>query len=350
MNVLAMLMMNPSQVVAHLTPIARLSQVEKLHIVRPTRVRFPADNIVWHDAGPHGRLSTLLRMHRTADRVLATEPIDYVVAINPVPYGLMAWRLAKRWRKPISISLIGNDYYDHCHAWYGPLLRGVLRRCDAVTGTGQKMVESFRAWGVPQQAARVLPHSLDLARFQPRTPLAARPYDAVCCGKLIHRKRVDLVIRAFAQVLESHPQAKLAIVGDGPLRADLESLASALGARSQIDFVGEQPRVERFYDQARVFLLTSDMEGLPYAMLEAMSCGCVPICTRCGTIEDVLVDGTNGFLVERDDWQSVARRTSELLADRSHLEALSQAALAEREHLDWDSAERVWQAAFEQAA
>lgn len=350
MNVLAVLMMNSAQVVAHLTPIARLPQVEKLHIVRPTRVRFPARNIVWHDAGPHGRLGTLLRMHRTANRVLATESIDYVVAINPVPYGLMAWRLAKRWRKPISISLIGSDYHDHCHAWYGPLLRGVLRRCDAVTGTGQKMVQSLLAWGVPQQAVRVLPHSLDLARFQPRTPLAARPYDAVCCGKLVHLKRVDLVIRAFARVLESRPQAKLAIVGEGPLRTDLETLASELGAAGQIDFFGHQPHVERFYDAARVFLLTSDSEGLPYAMLEAMSCGCVPICTRCGTIEDVIADGANGYLVERGDWQSVARHLSELLADRSRLESMSQGALAERDHLDWDSAERVWQAAFQQTA
>jgi len=350
MNVLALVKLHPAQVVSYLNPIARLPEVEKLHIVRAGRVDFPSDKVVWHEYRSGGRLASLLWLQAEARRVLRQEAIDYVVAINPVPYGLIAFRLARQFHKPVAVSLIGSDYRYHCHAWYRAPLHAMLRRCHAITGTGVEMVETIRSWGVESEKTQILPHALDMDRFAPRTPLAEREYDAIYCGKLISRKRVDLIIRSFGRLLESHPAARLAIVGDGPLRSQLESLASAVGARRQIDFLGEQTKVEEYFNAARVMLLTSEVEGLPFVMLEAMSCGCVPICTRCGTIEDVLLHGQNGFLVDQLDWQAVAQYAGQLLQDPQQLERMSQAALQLRADYSWAAAERVWQTAFARAA
>ncbi len=350
MNVLALLNLQPCQVVSYLNPICRLPEVNQLHIVRHTPVPFPSEKIVWHPSGGGRAFFSVRRLMKTADQVLRNTKIDYVVAINPVPYGLAAWRLARRHDKPVAVSLIGSDYRYHCHAWYGKAIHAVLRRCNAITGTGEEMVSTLRSWGIDRESVAVLPHALEMERFRPTKPLAERKYDAICVGQLIHRKRVDLIIRAFSQVLKSRGQARLAIVGEGPLRGELEQLAKSLGAAGQIDFLGHQNHVERLFNEARVHLLTSEVEGLPFVMLEAMACGCVPIVTRCGTIEDVLVDGKNGYLVAQQDYQTVARRWLTLLDHPDQLAAISANALEVRTDYSWAAAEAVWQQIFERVS
>lgn len=122
-------------------------------------------------------------------------------------------------------------------------------------------------------------------------------------GNLIESKRVDVTIRAFAQLHEEYSNAKLVIIGDGPLRMRLESLCKELCIENSVEFKGQLKNDEVLAEMRRAafFVMPSVNEGFGIVYIEAMSSGCITIGTKGEGIEDVIEDGTNGFLIPADD-------------------------------------------------
>ena len=342
-TVLGLLRLGPTNAVTHLTPLADSSLVHRLHVVREEAVDIRSEKVVWHVSGRRRYLPPLLRLFRLGLTVCRKENVDVVLGFYLVPYGLLAWLLAKLTRRSVGLSLLGTDFNVHCHAWYAFILRAILRRSDFVTVTGQTMLEEVTSWGVPRDRVQILPHAIDLERFKSEVPPQDRGLDLLYIGRLLKSKRVDQILKVHARVREQIPNARLAIVGEGPERERLEALARRLGLENAVEFAGYRDDVERFYRNARTFLLASEREGLPLVLVEAMCCGCVPISTRCGTIDDLIEDGRNGFLVAVGDWELMARRAWETLSDAERLLVLSKEAREVREHHAWGSAISVWE-------
>lgn len=98
-------------------------------------------------------------------------------------------------------------------------------------------------------------------------------------------------------VVAQHP-ARLIILGDGPLRDKLEGLIAELGLERNIKLLGYVENPLKYFSRANVFVLSSHVEGLPNALVEAMMCGCTPVATDCPTgPREVLHDGKYGYLV-----------------------------------------------------
>jgi len=96
------------------------------------------------------------------------------------------------------------------------------------------------------------------------------------------------------------------VVGDGPLRPELEKLADSLGLTSEhIEFLGEIGDLKPAYRQSDLLVLTSDWEGTPNVLLEAMGNGVPVVATRVGGIPEIVFHGENGFLTEAGDQDSV---------------------------------------------
>lgn len=153
-------------------------------------------------------------------------------------------------------------------------------------------------------------------------------------GRLAPMKGVDTLIRAMAGL-----DAPLTIVGDGPERDRLESLAENLGA--DVTFVGRVPpeKVDDYYREAGVFCLPSTgEEGLPNAVLEAMSWGLPPVTTDSGGLPSLVGDGDRGLVVPRGDSEALRDRLTTLLADPDRRAALGRNA---REYVvtthSWDA-------------
>lgn len=343
---LAVLRLTRGSATTHLTPLVKSPEVGHLHVLREEAFELASDQVTWHAAGGRGRWPPLGRLLRMGVRATRQEPIDVVVGFSLVPYGLLAWLISRLRRLPVVLCLLGTDFSIHCHAWYGHLLRGVLRRADAVTVTGRSVADEVVSWGVSEERVRVLPHSIDVDRFSADRPIGDRAYDLVCVGRLLDFKRVDLVIRVLKRIRETYPAVSLAIVGEGPERGNLERLARELGIGDAVTFFGFREDVESFYSDARVLVLASEREGLPLVLVEGMCSGCVPVSTRVGTIEDLIEHGQNGFLVDIGDWEAIAGRASQLLTDHGTLERMSRAALQARHNLEWSNAMGTWAQIF----
>src|SRR5206468_10403614 len=111
------------------------------------------------------------------------------------------------------------------------------------------------------------------------------------------------------------PLARLIIVGDGPLRPQLENMAKALGITNSVEFTGMQSNVVAQLHRGRLAVLPSRWEGMPNAVLEAMASGLPCVATRVSGSEDIIQHGVNGLLVESEDYHGMAQALLTLLDD-----------------------------------
>jgi glycosyltransferase involved in cell wall biosynthesis len=138
----------------------------------------------------------------------------------------------------------------------------------------------------------------------------------VAVGRLVEIKDYPTLIDAFARVRAQRP-ARLFVLGDGPLRSQLEALVAARGLAGDVRFHGFDPNPVKYMSRATVMLHASRAEGLPGAMIQSIACGTPVVATDCdyGPREVITSPGRGGFLVPVGDAAELARRTLTLLAD-----------------------------------
>lgn len=128
-------------------------------------------------------------------------------------------------------------------------------------------------------------------------------------ARLTDQKRPDRFLQALRKIAESRPDLNFRgiIVGDGPLRPRLEELADSLCLRPKyLEFMGELADLKPAYDKSDLVVLTSDWEGTPNVLLEAMSRGLPVVATNVGGVPELVRNGENGILVDTHDADSVA--------------------------------------------
>ncbi len=147
-------------------------------------------------------------------------------------------------------------------------------------------------------------------------------------GRLETQKGYDLLLRAFALLGDQQPQARLVLIGDGGERARLEALARDLSIADRVILSGYRYAASGFMTQFDVFASASKWEGLPLALIEAMSVGRPVIATRVGGVPEVVVDGETGLLTPNGDVERFAERLEQVVADPALRERLGRNARA----------------------
>jgi glycosyltransferase involved in cell wall biosynthesis len=179
-------------------------------------------------------------------------------------------------------------------------------------------------WGtVPRSKVEILLNGIDV---DPPTPNAAGAVRAAVgipataqvigtVGRLTEVKRQDLLLRATAGLCRKFPDLHLLVVGDGPERTALATLAVELGISDRVRWAGYRPDPERYLAAMDVFALTSRSEGLPLSLLEAWAVGKPVVCSAVGGIPSVVTSGHNGLLFPSGDVGSLTAALSTLLSD-----------------------------------
>jgi glycosyltransferase involved in cell wall biosynthesis len=253
-------------------------------------------------------------MWRHCRRLAKRPEVRAFVSFNPFPYGLIAALAVRKTSVAMHFGFVGRDWYRHMHSPWSSLLYRAVRKADFFTATGQGMHDEMTERGIDGAKIAVLPHSIDLDRYPIADPGQA-PYACIFVGKLIDRKRVDIILRAFAEVLKTHPQERLCIVGSGPLEESLKQLSRDLGIEGFVDFCGFTHRVADYLAKARIDVIASWEEGFPFSLVEGMCCGLVPVSTPVGTVRDFITDGSNGLIFPQNDVGALASSIRRLLDD-----------------------------------
>jgi glycosyltransferase involved in cell wall biosynthesis len=135
-------------------------------------------------------------------------------------------------------------------------------------------------------------------------------------GRLVPEKNVTNLVLAIKILVEKYNiNAKLIIIGDGPLRKYIEKLINVLNLHDNIKILGWIPRqaLPMYYRKFKILVLPSFTEGLPYTILEAMACGTPILATPVGAIPDIIREDITGFLLDSFNAEDVARKIAEIL-------------------------------------
>ena len=218
-------------------------------------------------------------------------------------------------------------------------LARVVSKFDTIITMGAGAVSYFRDKGVNTDLC-IVPGSIDPRQFCPaeRVPTI----DLIMTGRLVPVKRIDVFLYALKSVVNELPDVKAVIVGEGRLRGELQQLAMDMGIDCNVSIVGYQRDLISWLQASRVFILTSDSEGLSLSMTEAMMCGLPVVVSDVGDLKDLVDDGVNGYLVPRRSPEQFAARIIDLLSNSQKLEAFSQAARSSALRYATEAATAKW--------
>lgn len=242
-----------------------------------------------------------------ACKLLSSRPVVVKVV------GDLIWEQARRAGVCDSLESFQNksqglrwEMLKKLQGWY-------MRKADRVIVPSRYLASIVSKWGVARERIPVIYNSVQCHAQNEEYEYNEKPaVDLVTVARLVPWKGLsELITLAF-----NHGWS-LRIVGDGPLRAELEMLVHELGAGTLVSFAGHVPadKVAGEIRRGRVFVLNSSYEGLPHVILEAKAVGVPVVATDVGGTSETIQEGINGYLVSWNDQQSLIAPIETLLAD-----------------------------------
>ena len=137
----------------------------------------------------------------------------------------------------------------------------------------------------------------------------------VSVGRLVYQKAHEVLIACMPDVLKEFPNVKVLIFGEGPLRTDLQAQIEKLDLSNSVKLPGKTDQIAQHLASADIFVMPSRWEGLPIALLEAMSAGLPSVATKVEGVDEVLLEGEHGLFVPVENSQALAQAILQLLRD-----------------------------------
>lgn len=205
----------------------------------------------------------------------------------------------------------------------------VSDRLLAISADVQKHLLSLGVGTGPQ--FRVIPNGIDLAYFDPAgsypRPAGVTGSPVIgCIASLTPEKGLATLVEAVPRLAAQYPSLQVCIVGDGPLRADLEREAQAGGLESRVQFCGATADVRPYLSSFDVLALPSLSEGMGRVLMEAMAMNVPVVASRTGGVPEVVTDGETGLLVSPGDPAALAEGLAALLGDEAGRRAMAERA------------------------
>jgi len=214
----------------------------------------------------------------------------------------------------------------------------VLRRADCFIAITSSIAEEFRRSGIDPTAIHVVTNGVDTARFRParngeRVELRRRlrlPVDQTIvtyAGRLVTYKGLPLLMTVAERLHREHDNVMVLLIGSGGLdinncEGDLTRYVAARGLGSVVRFAGEVPNVHEFLQASDIFVLPTEDDAFPLALVEAMACGLPIVATRVGGIVDIVTHGEDGLLVAPGEVDELYAALDGLIGDRSRAASL----------------------------
>ncbi len=257
------------------------------------------------------------------------------IILTLLPYADILGRMAGRiYGKSVIVTAIQARNIDK-PIWLRLLDKLTMNWADRVIFNSASVVPfSRRNEGVKSRQVQVIANGVELDQevegpdIRAQLDLANNVRLILCVGRLRPQKRLDLAIEAFSLLGVGSPPTHLVIAGCGPLESVLKTMVTKKGLNGRVHFLGHRHDVPSLLRQSDCFLLSSDWEGQPNVVLEAMAAECPVVSTRVDGVEDLIVNEAMGWLADKGSTQSiVSALTSRLSNDE---DALSRARCAKQ--------------------
>jgi len=249
-----------------------------------------------------------------------------VNGIYTIPHGFMSLITAKLFGIFNISSIIGEEEELKRSGYkfaglYKAINRLVFNSSTILTTKGEKTTDYLVKLGIDKDKIIVFNGAIDTNKFCAKERL--RDIDILFVGKFIPRKGADRFINIIEKLKNSFPEIQCCMIGDGPMYSYIKEDAARKGLLKNLLFTGYIDNPEEYYQRAKVLIMPSRGEGLSTAMVEAMSCGCVPVVSDVGNMTEAAIHNLNSMVVkDYRDIETFSCYTFELLNDPAKLSLL----------------------------
>lgn len=270
----------------------------------------------------------LLAYFFALSRQIKKERPDVIYAHWIIPSGFIAALIKKKYGVKFLVTAHGGDVFGLQGRFTTAIKRWTLKCADRIAVVSSAMKKEILTKIAPGLEIEIISMGVDSEHFSSvkkdsliKTKYAIEGPFLLFVGRLTEKKGVRFLIEAMPTVIKEFPKAILLIVGSGALEQELKSLSRKLGVEGNIIFAGQiaNSDLPKYYATADIVIAPSviaeggDREGLPVALMEAMSCGAVTVATDLEGNRDLILNGQTGFLLKQKSPAEISKTVVELL-------------------------------------
>jgi glycosyltransferase involved in cell wall biosynthesis len=246
---------------------------------------------------------------------------DIINGYHLIPKGINSLIAARLTGSKCILSLIGGVVEVETYSRFKWFLKRInlwaLRETDLITTKGTKVNSYLTKHDIATSKVLIYNGAIDLRKFY-FDAAVPKEIDVLFAGTFRKLKGPDRVLQMLALVKKEFPSLKACFIGEGYLYKYCVDMSEMLGLSENVSFAGYKEDTASYFQKSRILVMPSCSEGLPTSMLEAMSCGCVPVVSNVGNISDAATHSGNAFLINNYwDIKSFSEYIIKLLGDET---------------------------------
>ncbi|PJJ83770.1 glycosyltransferase [Mucilaginibacter auburnensis] len=259
---------------------------------------------------------------RALSKYLIRTKIDVVLAEYGI-VGAMVTEACRMANVPLVVHFHGADaHHKGTIEKYITLYGKMFNYANTIVAVSNEMVDALKRMGAPADKILLNPYGVNTALFKQVDVASSKP-NFLSVGRFVEKKSPSSVVRAFHQLIQKQPNARLWMVGDGALLQPTKQLVEQLNLADKVEFTGvlKTNEVQQLMQQMRCFVQHSvtaadgDMEGTPNTILEAGACGLAIVSTQHAGIKEAVINGETGYLVPEHDVEGMANYMIKIAED-----------------------------------
>jgi glycosyltransferase involved in cell wall biosynthesis len=300
-----------------------LKEYESKDGINIYRVKVPSRNKI-QTASLISMLMFPSRAYRLAKKLMENNKYNLINTHFAIPTGPLGVKLSKNFNTKNILSIHGGDIYDptkklspHKNLILRRKVRKILNDSDIIVAQSSNTKENAINYYSPNKEIKIIPLAYEPSSFKKVSRkylnLQNNKKYLVGVGRLVKRKGFDFAIKTISKLPE---EFELLIVGDGPEKDNLLTLANNLGVNNRIHLLGQLNEEKKFQylSNSNLFFLSSVHEGFGIVLQEAMQVGIPIIATRNGGQKDLIEEGKNGYLISHGDINEASNKIQEALS------------------------------------
>jgi len=331
-----------------LEPIYKIPSIDKIIVLRGGEG--PSIKKVIYASIPDAKILRDIFRFFKGIKLGKSHKTKLVISYYLVPHGIIGYYVSKIIGAKFCISIIGDLLYHLNSRFLGGFYLRILKNSDFITVTGVKSRKILIEKGVNKNRIFILPNVINMDEYSCDSTVD-KEYDISFIGRLTYVKRLDIFFRVIFEVVKEIPGLKIAMIGEGEDLEKCKSRVKELSLDNNVLFLGFRKDINQLINKSKILLLTSESEGMPSVIIEAMACGVPVISSDVGDIGDIIEDGQNGFLIDKyGDVNSYKDKILKILLDKKVYKKISDESLKVRGIHSVENASKVWKEIFSKVA
>ena len=320
--------------------IAKIKNKNKVQIIDGVEVRYiktlSFSNLLYNSPINLNGISYYLRIKSIFKKINRENDVILIDAHMFKVEGYAAYKLKKRYPNiKTTITLHGTSFFRNASTKNGKRsIRKIFSVVDKAVCVSNKIKRMIENIGVKN--TEIIYNGINQHEF---SKIDKQQYknQITIVGALYPRKKIDLTIRVFANLIKRYPDLKLNIVGAGPERERLDEIVKTLKLEDSVSFKGQitNQEVLDLMNKSYIFILPSVAEGFGIVYAEAMKAGCITIGTKNEGIDGFIINGKNGFLVNPEE-KEITKLIEEIYENKYDIEGIRKNAYKAVENLTWE--------------